>query len=432
MFAGGNPVNHMSAYCRQQANMPELAPWQDAFATTGPAFMATVRQSITALYEEAQRSAVAGAPMLAVLQSDAAGTDRLTDRTDTDNTIPVPATAIAMRFDELRRLADLEAGSRPSELPAGPETPADVPNDPFAGIDLSAGFGGAPHILQNDTADAITANESGNDAGNDEVVAPGMDEHANMPVIDIPVTGFGAAPEDTGEPGLEEPDDAAPVAQATIETGSETGTALPEEPPAPASNNMGDDLDIADIHTLVREAWEDETALGEIASHQAVEHQAAEHQEVEHQVAEPETARQDANGHAEAADLTAVGNIETAMQEIAAAVVQSADSSQTIDVETMKREIIAAMRTELQAVVDSDLKSVIKTAVAEAMADMPAVAPPARQAAKRAPKAAQKAAQKASAKKAAKGAVRAAAKKKAPPKAGAKTGNGKAVDDSES
>ena len=76
--------------------MPELAPWQDAFATTGPAFMATVRQSITALYEEAQRSAVAGAPMLAVLQSDAAGTDCLTDRTDTGNTIPVPATAIAM------------------------------------------------------------------------------------------------------------------------------------------------------------------------------------------------------------------------------------------------------------------------------------------------------------------------------------------------
>ena len=402
--------------------------------------MATVRQSITALYEEAQRSAAAGAPMLAVLQSDAAGTDCLTDRTDTGNTIPVPATAIAMRFDELRRLADLEAGSRPSELPAGPETTADVPNDPFAGIDLSAGFGRAPHILQNDTANAITANESvndaGNHAGNDEVVAPGMDEHANMPVIDIPVTGFGAAPEDTGEPGLEEPDDAAPVAQATIEIGSETrietGTALPEEPPAPASNNMGDDLDIADIHTLVREAWEDETALGEIASLQAVERQAAEHQAVEHQAAEPETARQAANGHAEAADLTAVGNIETAMQEIAAAVVQSADSSQTIDVETMKREIIAAMRTELQAVVDSDLKSVIKTAVAEAMADMPAVAPPAGQAAKRAPKAAQKVAQKASAKKAAKGAVRAAAKKKAPPKAGAKTGNGKAVDDNES
>ena len=36
------------------------------------------------------------------------------------------------------------------------------------------------------------------------------------------------------------------------------------------------------------------------------------------------------------------------MQEIAAAVVQSADSGQGIDVEAMKREIIAAMRAELQ------------------------------------------------------------------------------------
>ena len=50
--------------------------------------MATVRQSITALYEEAQRSAVEGAPMLAVLQSDAAGQDALPDRADADGAIP--------------------------------------------------------------------------------------------------------------------------------------------------------------------------------------------------------------------------------------------------------------------------------------------------------------------------------------------------------
>ena len=116
----------------------------------------------------------------------------------------------------------------------------------------------------------------------------------------------------------------------------------------------------ADIHTLVREAWEDETALGEITS--------------------PEAGKQIADHHAEAADIAANGNIETAMQEIAAAVVQSADSEQGIDVETIKSEIIAAMRAELQAIVGSDLKSVIKTAVAEAMADMPAEAPPAGQA----------------------------------------------------
>ena len=381
--------------------------------------MATVRQSITALYEEAQRSAVEGAPMLAVLQSDAAGPDALPDRADADGAIPLPVTAIAARFEELRRLAELEAGpaAEPSETPATDETRFDAPNDPLAGIDLSAGFGDRIH---NDPADDATSAASG--AASDDVDGdggvPAMDDNSSdIPVIDIPVTGFGAAPEDTGEPVPETPGDAA---QAV--TGIETGPSLPEEPPAPASDNTGDDLDIADIHTLVREAWEDETALGEIAS--------------------PEAGEQSADHHAEAADIAATGvaatgNIETAMQEIAAAVVQSADSGQGIDVEAMKREIIAAMRAELQAVVDSDLKSVIKTAVAEAMADMPAVAPPAGQAAKKAPKAApkvtRKAAPKAPAKKAAKAAAKAAAKT-APKKAAAKkkTANGKAVDDNES
>ena len=404
--------------------MPELAPSQDAFATTGPAFMATVRQSITALYEEAQRSAVEGAPMLAVLQSDAVELDSLPDRTDMDNTIPLPATAIAARFDELRRLADLEAGDRPSDRPAGPETSLDIKNDPFAAIDLSAGFGAAARGADDDDA---------NDNHDDELGAPRTDNPPTIPVVDMPATGFGAASEDAGEPGHEEPGDAKPATQATVSTEIETGTALPEEPPAPASNHTGDDLDIADIHTLVREAWEDETALGDIASPQAVEAEGAEAED-----AEPEAAGRVANGHAETPDMTAVGNIETAMQEIAAAVVQSADSSQAIDVEAMKREIIAAMRSELQAVVDSDLKSVIKTAVAEAMADMPT-------AEKTAQKTAQKTGQKTtpgtSAKKAAKGAAKAAAKtapkkaaakKKAAPKASTKKANGKAADDSES
>jgi len=380
--------------------------------------MATVRQSITALYEEAQRSAVEGAPMLAVLQSDAAGPDALPDRADADGAIPLPVTAIAARFEELRRLAELEAGPapEPSETPATDETWFDAPNDPLASIDLSAGFGDRIH---NDTADDATSTAS-DDVDGDGGVPAVDDNSSDIPVIDIPVTGFGAAPEDTGEPVPETPGDATPAAQAV--TGIETGPSLPEEPPAPASDNTGDDLDIADIHTLVREAWEDETALGEIAS--------------------PAAGEQSADHHAEtadiaAADVAATGNIETAMQEIAAAVVQSADSGQGIDVEAMKREIIAVMRAELQAVVNSDLKSVIKTAVAEAMADMPPVAPSAGQTAKKAPKAApkmtRKAAPKAPAKKAAKAAAKAAAKT-APKKAAAKkkTANGKAVDDNES
>ena len=380
--------------------------------------MATVRQSITALYEEAQRSAVEDAPMLAVLQSDAAGPDALPDRADADGAIPLPVTAIAARFEELRRLAELEAGpaAEPSETPTTDETRFDAPNDPLAGIDLSAGFGDRIH---NDPADdaASAANDDGDGDGG---VRAMHNDSSDVPVIDIPVTVFGAAPDDTGEPVPETPGDATPATQAV--TGIETGPSLPEEPPAPASDNTGDDLDITAIHTLVREAWEDGTALGEIAS--------------------PEAGEQSADHHAEAADIAATGvaatgNIETAMQEIAAAVVQSADSGQGIDVEAMKREIIAAMRAELQAVVDSDLKSVIKTAVAEAMADMPAVALPAGQAAKKAHKAApkvnQKAAPKAPAKKAAKAAAKAAAKT-APRKAAAKkrTANSKTIGDNES
>ena len=380
--------------------------------------MATVRQSITALYEEAQRSAVEGAPMLAVLQSDAAGPDALPDRADADGAIPLPVTTIAARFEELRRLAELEASpaAEPSETPATDKTRFDAPNDPLAGIDLSAGFGDRIHNDPADDAESAASDDVDGDGG-----LPAMDDNSSdIPVIDIPVTGFGAAPEDTGEPVPETPGDATPAAQAV--TGTETGPSLPEEPPAPASDNPGDDLDIAHIHTLVREAWEDETALGKFVS--------------------PEAGEQSADRHAKAADIAATGvaatgNIETAIQEIAAAVVQSADSGQGIDVEAMKREIIAAMRAELQAVVDSDLKSVIKTAVAEAMADMPAVAPPAGQAAKKAPKATpkvtRKAAPKAPAKKAAKAAAKAVAKT-APKKAAAKkkTANGKAVDDNES
>ncbi|MEC8129858.1 MAG: hypothetical protein VX053_04670, partial [Pseudomonadota bacterium] len=95
--------------------------------------------------------------MLAVLQSEAAGREdpamsgNPVGPAGPDGTIPLPATAIAARFDELRRLAELEAGSTPNQAamphPAiGPET--DMASDPLAGIDLSAGFGDAAIDMQ--------------------------------------------------------------------------------------------------------------------------------------------------------------------------------------------------------------------------------------------------------------------------------------------
>ena len=358
--------------------------------------MATVRQSITALYEEAQKSAVEGAPMLAVLQSEAAGREdpamsgNPVGLAGPDGTIPLPATAIAARFDELRRLAELEAGSTPNQAamphPAiGPET--DMASDPLAGIEPEDGDGKGVLVMKSDPTD--------------------------IPVIDIPATSFGTVAEPAGS-ATEEPDGAAPP-EVSADANGDSGLALPEEPPAPAADNLPDDMDIADIHTLVREAWEDEAAIGDAGLNQS-----------DGQPAEGVFA-----------GTAASENIETAMQEIAAAVVQSADSGNAIDVDAMKSEIIAAMRAELQAVVDSDLKTVIKAAVAEAIADMPAPAAPSdKGAAKKAPKAAPKAGAKKAAgtgaKTAAKAASRkAAAKKKSVSKTIAKTGNGKAVDDGE-
>ena len=201
--------------------------------------MATVRQSIIALYEEAQRSAVEGAPMLAVLQSDAAGPDALPDRADADGAIPLPVTGIAARFEELRRLAELEAGpaAEPSETPTTYETRFDAPNDPLAGIDLSTGFGDRNHNDPTDDAASAASDDVDGEGG-----VPAMDNNS----IDIPVTGFGAAPDDTGEPVPETLGDATLAAQAV--TGIETGPSLPEEPPAPASDNPGDDLDLSLIH----------------------------------------------------------------------------------------------------------------------------------------------------------------------------------------
>ena len=371
--------------------------------------MATVRQSITALYEEAQKLAVEGAPMLAVLQSEAAGREdpamsgNPIGPAGPDGTIPLPATAIAARFDELRRLAELEAGSTPNQAamphPAiGPET--DMASDPLAGIDLSAGFGDAAIDMQDVAADAGIEPEDGDGKG---VLVMKSDP------TDIPATSFGTVAEPAGS-ATEEPDGAAPP-EVSADSDGDAGLALPKEPPAPAADNLPDDLDIADIHTLVREAWEDETAIGDAGLNQS-----------DGQPAEGVPA-----------GTAASENIETAMQEIAAAVVQSADSGNAIDVDAMKSEIIAAMRAELQAVVDSDLKTVIKAAVAEAIADMPA--PAARSdkgAAKKAPKAGAKKAAGTGAKTAAKAASRkAAAKKKSVSKTIAKTGNGKAVDDGE-
>lgn len=297
--------------------------------------MATVRQSITALYQESQKSALDGAPMLAVLQSEPAdaGADASSPVEGADPGSPAPA--IAGRFEELRRLAEREAASGMAPLmfdPVPEQTLDDTPteNNPVGdisaldtgdnldGIDLSAVLNPAPVVTSNSAPAEETSPE-------------------DVPIIEIPVTEFGAAPAVT-EPDAGMMDNAGP-------DGTSAQAALPDEPPAPAAGESLGDLDIGDIQDLVRQAWEDETAIG------------------------------DAGRAVDSDNTAAASGIESAMEEIAAAVAQSADTEPPVDVETMKRDIISAMRSELQAVVESDLRSIVKAAVAEAMAEMPAALP---------------------------------------------------------
>ena len=186
---------------------------------------------------------------------------------------------------------------------------------------------------------------------------------------------------DTGLSAIDQAD-IEPVAPETqilpstpLEMSQAAELALPEEPPAP-DQGAGADLEIGDIQELVRQAWEDEAGIGKIAAQQ---------QPV---TTDPEARHPEANGPAAVAAAATdmappvPADIEMAMEEIAAAVVQSGDSTSSVDVAAMKAEIIAAMRSEMKTLLEADLTSAVRTAVAEAvseavtnaLADMPRAA----------------------------------------------------------
>ena len=277
--------------------------------------MATVRQSITALYEESRKSAVDGAPMMAVIDTVPVADPGLDAAPDTPR-----QPAIVARFDELRRLAEVEARQENT----GQEN-----------------TGQDDQPLDDDLVDSFDTGLSAIDQADIEPVAPETQILPSTPL------GMSQAAE----------------------------LALPEEPPAP-DQGAGADLEIGDIQELVRQAWEDEAGIGKIAAQQ---------QPV---TTDPEARHPEANGPAAVAAAATdmappvPADIEMAMEEIAAAVVQSGDSTSSVDVAAMKAEIIAAMRSEMKTLLEADLTSAVRTAVAEAvseavtnaLADMPRAA----------------------------------------------------------
>ncbi|MGC6519671.1 MAG: hypothetical protein ACON37_06565 [Candidatus Puniceispirillaceae bacterium] len=280
--------------------------------------MATVRQSITALYEESRKSAVDGAPMMAVIDTVPVADLALVADLGLDVAPDTPRQpAIVARFDELRRLAEVEARQEKTG--------------------------------QDKTAQDKTRQD---DQPLDDDLAGTFD------------TGLSAI--DPAAIGQDNIDTAAPETQilpsAPLEMSQAAEPALPEEPPAP-DRGAGADLEIGDIQELVRQAWEDEAGIGKTDTR---------HQPV---AADPEASHPEANGPAAvAAAATDMAppvptDIEMAMEEIAAAVVQSGDSTTPVDVAAMKAEIIAAMRSEMKTLLEAGLTSAVRTAVAEAVSE---------------------------------------------------------------
>ena len=249
-------------------------------AKTGQKPMATVRQSITALYEQSRKSATEGQPMFAVIESAAAASTGPVPRDHQANddgrakaammdTTPTAGDrpSIARRFDDLRELADREAG-------------------------------------------------------------------------DANLAGSGT------------PDSGTPM----------SGVPLPSEPPAPATGDTLSELDVANIQQLVQQAWEDEPTLAALKA--VTDHDG-----------EPQAASQPEDSDQPEGMADPPHDIDAAMEEIAATVVQSGAITQPVDLPAIKAELVAAMRAELQDVLTADLRPMIKAAIAEAMQDLPTKQP---------------------------------------------------------
>ena len=166
--------------------------------------MATVRQSITALYEQSQKSAKEGQAMFAVIESAAVASADLAPHDDgeraeaemmTANPTAGEELSIARRFDDLRELAEREAGDTGAYGVPSRRDPSSI----------SINLADTPQM----TARPMDEADSGGDTS-----------HSAMPDL-----------------------------------------SLPSEPPAPAASDSLSELDVANIQELVRQAWEDEAAL---------------------------------------------------------------------------------------------------------------------------------------------------------------------------
>ena len=144
--------------------------------------------------------------------------------------------------------------------------------------------------------------------------------------------------------------------------------ALPEQPPAPPQMGLDTDLNIADIHNLVQQAWDDGDA------HDGVTHESYAHDDGraadQTPAMTPPRPDQAVSGHtaSDAAGPADETDIKAAMVEIAAAVNQL-DSPAPAQMNMLKDEIVEAIKAELRATMHADLAPMVRRAVAEVLAE---------------------------------------------------------------
>ena len=315
--------------------------------------MSIVRQSITALYQEAERNAADGSPMLAVIHGTRSphagdvpvsqisgqisgqrqGQATAMSALATAPSVKEPA-AIVARFDELKRLAEEEA------LQASPLLePVEASDEELIAAIQTEESDQSSNLMTDET---IQGHSDFNDlVETEEAVAADL----SLPDLSTSLPAFGDTALITNIPAA---DDA-----STDVTGEDSiaaqnippsdpdvagTTALPAEPPTPEAGTA-DDLDIADIHSLVQQAWEDETAIAGAATSSSVGK---------------------SDGQAEDPSSQAMA---TAMDEIAAAVEQSSGPATPELSEAVKAQLTATIRSELHADLSASLREELRTEI---------------------------------------------------------------------
>lgn len=299
--------------------------------------MTSVQDSITALYVEAERNAKDGAPMFAILHGTSAD-DSLFVKPDAPSGDTLPQTE-RPHLGQINPDPQILAtggplnGSASGILDSGEVHYQDQP--------LAARFEALYQLAKREVElppVAATAPRQTDQQKDHRAERQDPDEH-------LAVYTETDADSDAAPAG-----DMLPLNGDTPEIITPPAAALPEQPPAPPKLGTGSDLDIADIHHLVQQAWEDRDAL---APDQAP--------------AEQSTESSDSNAHATATD------IGQAMENIAAAVQHPhPPAAPALDVDALKAEVVQAVKLEFRQALRDDLAPVIKNIVAEVMAEVTA------------------------------------------------------------